>query len=94
MGKYSIITEKKAQKELQQLHQSGKKIDIKRVEQIIKELAEHPKTGIGKPEHLKYQQEEEIWSREINKKDRIIYQIIEREALIIIFSALGHYADK
>lgn len=31
------------------------------------------------------------WSRRINKNDRVIYQIIESEILVVVVSALGHY---
>jgi toxin YoeB len=32
------------------------------------------------------------WSRRINKKDRIIYEIMEEPGkLVVIISALGHY---
>ena len=53
----------------------------------------HPTTGIGKPEKLKYKNEV-IWSRQINKKDRLVYEIIDFEIVVIIISALGHYGDK
>ncbi len=47
MGKYIIVVEKTAQKELQALEKSGDKASIKRVEIIFEELAEHPQIGIG-----------------------------------------------
>jgi len=51
----------------------------------------HPKIGTGNPEQLKYQLSG-FWSRRINKKDRLIYEIIEEpENLVVIISALGHY---
>ncbi len=50
MAKYSIVVEKAAQKELQAIHKSGDKASIKRIEIIFEELAEHPQTGVGKPE--------------------------------------------
>jgi toxin YoeB len=40
---------------------AGNKILVKKVEALIAELKEHPRTGIGKPEQLKYFSEE-IWS--------------------------------
>ena len=70
-----------------------KKIDISKIEKIFVELEIHPTTGIGKPEQLKYK-DEDVWSRQINKKDRLVYEIFEHEVVVIIISALGHYNDK
>ncbi|WP_089081713.1 Txe/YoeB family addiction module toxin [Flavobacterium branchiophilum] len=57
----------------------------------VKELEIHPTTGIGNPELLKHHLSG-YWSRRINKKDRLIYQIIEQpESLVVIIAALGHY---
>jgi toxin YoeB len=59
--------------------------------EILEELKTHPTTGIGNPEQLKYDLSGK-WSRRINKKDRIIYEIIEEpERLVVVVSALGHY---
>ena len=59
----------------------------------MEELEEHPTTGSGNPEQLKHELSG-YWSRKINKKDRLIYQIIETDVLVVIVSALGHYEDK
>jgi toxin YoeB len=54
-------------------------------------LAEHPKLGAGSPEPMKHSLSG-YWSRRINKKDRMVYQIIEEpDFLVVIISALGHY---
>jgi toxin YoeB len=76
MGKYSIVVEKKPQKELQNIYKSGDTASIKRLKQIFDELEEHPQTGIGQPEQLKYNLSG-YWSRKINQKDRLIYKIEE-----------------
>jgi toxin YoeB len=57
------------------------------------ELEIPPITGIGKREKLKYKTEN-VWFRQINKKDRLVYEIIDHEVVVIIISALGHYNDK
>ena len=93
MEKYSIRLEKQAKKDLMKLYKSGQKLDVKKVEQILLELEKHPRTGIGNPERLKYK-DGEFWSRSINKKDRIIYEILEDFVLVIVLSALGHYEDQ
>lgn len=93
MGRYSIDIEKKAKKQLAELYKSGKKTDIEKIETIMVELEEHPQTGTGSPEQLKYQLSG-FWSRRINAKDRLIYSINDLEVIITIISAKGHYYDK
>ena len=93
MGKYSIRVTKNAQKDLEKIYKSGNKADISKVEQIFQELEETPETGIGKPERLKNNYSG-FWSRRINKKDRLVYEIVDSEIIVIVLSALGHYSDK
>ena len=88
---YNVILQKQALKELKKLTKSGRKNDINKMYEILEELKIHPTTGIGNPEQLKYDLSGK-WSRRINKKDRIIYEIIEEpEQLVVVVSALGHY---
>ncbi|MEO5910484.1 MAG: Txe/YoeB family addiction module toxin [Pelobium sp.] len=93
MGKYSIIVEKSAQKELQSHYKSGDQSSIKRIEKIFIELSAHPETGIGNPERLKYDLSG-YWSRRINKKDRLVYRIEDQYIHVIVIAAMGHYLDK
>lgn len=93
MGKYIIKISKSAEKDLILLKRSGKKADLEKISRFFQELEEDPRTGIGKPEQLKYF-EGEIWSREINKKDRFVYEIFEDEILVVVIQARGHYNDK
>ncbi len=93
MGKYSIVVEKTAQKELQAHYKSGDKASIKRIEIIFEELSEHPQKGTGRPEQLKFGLSG-YWSRQINKKDRLIYKIKEDVITVFVVSAVGHYGDK
>ena len=93
MGKFAVIVEKSAQKELLAHYKSGDKSSIKRIEQIILELSEHPETGVGKPERLKFDLSG-YWSRQINKKNRLVYRIDNKIITVTIITAMGHYADK
>lgn len=67
---------------------SGQKQIIKKISSLLSDIAEHPETGIGKPEALKYNLSG-LWSREINKKNRIIYEI--KTNYVLIHSMRGHY---
>ena len=69
------------------------------IEDII--LAPREKNAVGNPEQLKHY-DIEVWSRELTKKDRIVYGIepgknydmSEEEEIIVFYQYLGHYADK
>jgi toxin YoeB len=87
---YKVVINKTADKNIQQIIKSGDKKSLKKVIQFLLELEQHPTTGSGNPEHLKHELSG-YWSRRINKKDRLIYQIIETEVLVVVVSALGHY---
>ena len=93
MGKYFVDFEPLAKKDLKAHFKSGDKASIKKITKILEELIETPFTGIGKPEELKYQLSG-FWSREINKKDRMIYKVEEEIVTVIIISSMGHYSDK
>jgi toxin YoeB len=87
---YQIIFEAKAKEEIDSIKKSGDKSSLKKLNKILNELEQHPTTGSGNPEQLKHELSG-YWSRRINKKDRLIYQIIETEVLVVVVSALGHY---
>ncbi|HAL83613.1 MAG TPA: Txe/YoeB family addiction module toxin [Mucilaginibacter sp.] len=93
MAKYTIVVQKAAQKQLQMHNKSGDKSSIKRINQIFEELSEHPETGVGKPERLRFELSG-LWSRQINKKDRLIYLIEDNIITVTVVSAIGHYGDK
>lgn len=91
MGKFRLEIDDNAKADIAKIYKSGDKSIIKNLEKIIIELSEHPTTGIGNPEPLKNQLSG-FWSRRLNKKDRLIYQIFEdSENLVVVVAALGHY---
>ena len=91
MGKYQIIIKPKAELDFLKIEKSGDKSSIRKLETLISELEEHPFSGSGKPEQLNHNLSS-YWSRRINKKERLIYQVIEEpDNLVVIISALGHY---
>jgi toxin YoeB len=54
---------------------------LKRINQLIQEIAREPFAGIGKPEPLKHALSG-YWSRRINDEHRIVYKV-ENDALLI-----------
>lgn len=64
----------------------------KKLEKLLDELREHPYTGTGHPEQLKYL--DGVWLRQLDKKNRIRYIVNESTIVVFVVSALGHYDDK
>jgi len=93
MDRYKIILSDTAKNHLRVWQRSGQIIALKRIERILVELSQHPYSGIGSPEQLKYNLAE-LWSRKIDKKNRILYQINNQIVTVFIISAKGHYGDK
>ena len=70
---------------------------------LINDILDNPreKNTLGNPEELKHK-ELETWSRELTKKDRIVYGIEpgknydmpEEKEIIVFYQYLGHYEDK
>jgi toxin YoeB len=60
------------------------KNDIKvvtKINDLLKDIARNPFSGIGKPEPLKYKYKG-FWSRRIDGEHRLIYQVRDTEILI------------
>ena len=90
MGSYRLELKETAKEHLRLIKKSGNFAMFKKITKLLEELEQHPTTGSGNPEQLKHELSG-YWSRRINKKDRIIYQIIDEEVLVVVVSALGHY---
>lgn len=86
---YRILILKKASDDLAWFRRYDKQNYIKCFD-LVRDTSEHPRAGIGKPERLKYF-EEEVWSRRVNETDRMIYTIYDAEKEIDVSSFKGHY---
>ena len=99
---YKFKETKRALKDWQKIKsmsQSGKE----RWKEIFKNILNSPrdKKAIGNPEELKHTYIE-VWSRELSRKDRIVYGIEpgvnydmpDELEIIVFYQYLGHYADK
>ncbi len=89
---YEIVETKTAEKDVKKILKSSSKSIRNKVQELVKSISLTPYSGIGKPEALKGMLN--FYSRELSKKDRIVYEVIEDENLIIIHQYLGHYKDK
>jgi toxin YoeB len=61
---------------------------LKRINELLKDIARQPFTGIGKPEPLKHKYQG-FWSRRITDEHRLIYQV--RDDAICIVKCRFHY---
>ena len=87
---YGIEISKEAKKELDLIKKSGTPSVKKKLERIIEELQKHPTEGV---EQLKGKGGIG-YSRELNKKDRVVYIVLEEEKTVVISQFLNHYSDK
>ena len=72
------------------LWQENNKKDFKQINKLIKDIDRNKYNGIGHPETLKGNYSG-YYSRQINKKDRLIYRIVNET--IEIISCKDHYDD-
>ncbi|MEQ1734782.1 MAG: Txe/YoeB family addiction module toxin [Bacteroidia bacterium] len=85
---YKIDFTHKAIGDIEGYRKSGQIVVIKKISTLLKEMAQHPFTGTGKPEALKHKLTG-LYSRRINREHRIVYQVMNNE--IVVHSLKGHY---
>ena len=68
--------------------QKNEKKNLRRINELIKEIKRNPYEGKGKPEPLRYQLQG-CWSRRIDQEHRIVYEV--DEGMIRIISCRFHY---
>jgi len=87
---YQIVLQKSAQDHIIAHKRSGNVALCQKIENLLLELAEHPREGTGKPEMLKGDLTG-YWSRRINREHRLIYSIDDDTVTVCVVSAKGHY---
>jgi toxin YoeB len=90
---YTLNLTNQAKKDIAYLKKNGGKAVTNKIEKLLIELIEHPKTGIGQVEQLKGNRQGQ-WSRRIDKKNRLVYSIDDEIVTVDVISAKGHYGDK
>ena len=63
---------------------------VEKIKRMLREMQEHPFTGTGKPEPLKYQFAG-AWSRRVNHKDRLVYQVDGQVITVFVLTMRFHY---
>ena len=87
---YRLLFTEKAQNDAREHQKAGDRATLKKIKAILEELAEHPETGTGKVEQLKYELAG-CWSGRINREHRIVYNIDNDAEVVTIFEMKSHY---
>lgn len=87
---YRINFYETADEDLVRWRKSGQKIIMDKITRLLKDIAEHPYYGTGKPEALRYELTGK-WSRRINDEHRIVYEVDEVNKVVNVLSLFGHY---
>ena len=89
---YTLVFAPRALEDFEKIKKSGDQARLKKLRAILEELREHPLTGIGNPERLRYK--ENTYSRRLSGRDRVVYSVHEMVVEVNILQMLGHYDDK
>ncbi len=87
---YELILMPEAERHLIEWKKSGKKKTLKKIADLFEELRLHPQTGTGQVEQLRGNLSG-LWSRRIDKGNRLIYSIDDNRVIVSVLSAKGHY---
>lgn len=90
---YTLEFSEVALADIKKHKKSGDKAVLKKIENLLNELMEHPTTDTGQPEQLKHSLTG-LYSRRINQKHRLVYSINEEIVTVLVLSAWAHYVDK
>ena len=90
---YLLAFSKIALADIKKHRKSGDKAILRKIEQLLNELREHPTTGTGQPELLKHNLQG-LYSRRINRKHRLVYSIKAEIVTVYVVSAHAHYGAK
>lgn len=61
---------------------------LRKINELIKDIQQHPFEGKGKPEPLKYDLAG-FWSRRIDREHRLVYRV--EDGNILVYSCKYHY---
>ena len=87
---YTLLFSKNALEDIRSHRKSGDKAVLMKIEQLLNELLVHPSTGTCQPEKLKHELSGKF-SRRINRKHRLVYEIDENAKTVYVLSARAHY---
>ena len=89
---YKVNFTPEAKKVLVKIKKSNPKL-WKKVEKVLHELVENPKVETGHHEPLKGGRSI-TYSRRLSAHDRIIYDVYDKNLIVLVLQLEGHYNDK
>lgn len=89
---YTLYNSDKAEEQLSYYKKRFPKIHRK-CEEIFKNIARSPKEMLNHAKPLVDKAPREVWSRRLNDRDRVVYEILEEEKEVFILSCRGRYDD-
>ncbi len=90
---YQIILTETAIEHYNAFVKSGNVKIVNRIKQLLTDIAQHPYTGIGKPEALRFSLAG-LWSRRINREHHLIYTVDDDRIIVHILAMHSHYGKK
>ena len=90
---YELVLMPEALKHLDVWKKSGQKKTLNKISDLFEELKLHPKIGTGQVEQLKGELAG-LWSRRIDKYNRLVYGVEDDRVIVTVVSLRGHYGDK
>ena len=87
--KYKILLLPNAEKDYDWWTKNNPKVAA-RINSLLEDISNHPFSGIGKPEALKWNLSG-YWSRRITPEHRIVYRVDGEKVYVYVFSLKHHY---
>lgn len=87
---YRLIFTDTAKAHYQFFLKSGNKRVIEKIHRLLADIAQHPYSGIGKPEALRYSLAGK-WSRRITREHRLVYSVNDDLVTVYILALHSHY---
>ncbi len=88
---YRVVLSDQARADYAFFVRGGNRQILKKIAALIAELREHPFSGTGKPESLKYTLTG-YWSRRINAEHRLIYRVNGDTVEVYVLTMRYHYS--
>lgn len=88
---YKLNFSKDFSDDLIKIRKSGQKKALEKIDSFLDEIEKHPTAGTGQVEPLKGYGERSVYSRRIDKKHRLVYEVFEDEKRVEILACYGHY---
>ncbi len=89
---YTIKVSRNAERVVAKWKKSNPEL-FKKFVKIIHDVADHPRTGLGRPEAL-VGGGDVTYSRRIDARNRMIYDIHDETVTVLVLELEGHYSDK